>query len=63
MVATFYIYNSDINVDPNKKDSGKYNALHVACTASSDDDITEIVKLLIERYMYYTSYADINSLN
>ena len=36
--------------DPNKKDVGGCNALHLVCKASSDVNITEVVELLIERY-------------
>ena len=37
--------------DPKKKNNSGWNALHFVChKASSDVDITEVVKLLIERY-------------
>ena len=38
-------------IDPNtKKDDDGCSALHVACNNFTDGDITEVVKLLIERY-------------
>ena len=36
--------------DPNAKNDNDDNALHVACKNSSDEDISELVKLLVERY-------------
>ena len=36
-------------IDPNKKDSRGRNALHAACSAPSGIDITEMVKMLIDR--------------
>lgn len=41
--------------DPNAKNDHDDSALHVACSNSSDEDITEIVKLIIERY--YATYS------
>ena len=41
--------------DPNIKDSGGSNALHSACGASRDVNITEMVELLIERYYRFTN--------
>ena len=41
--------------DPNITDSKGYNALHGACGASHDVNITEMVELLIERYYHYTN--------
>ena len=43
-----------INItDPNKKDSRHWNALHAVCFDSLGVDITEMVKLLVERLLPY----------
>ena len=39
--------------DPNKVDGYGWNALHAACDASSSDaDTSDMVNLLIERYLF-----------
>ena len=40
-------------IDPNIKNSKGSNALHTACIASHDVNITEMMELLIERYYHY----------
>ena len=40
-------------IDPNITDSSSSNALHRACLASHDVNITKMVELLIERYYHY----------
>lgn len=40
-------------IDPNKNDSRNWNALHAACRGLSDVDVTEMMKILIERYQLY----------
>ena len=42
-------------IDPNIKSSTGSNALHSACIASHDVNITEMVELLIERYYHSTN--------
>ena len=42
-------------IDPNIKDAWGHNSLHIACIASHDVNITEMVELLIERYYHYTN--------
>ena len=39
-----------MSIDPNAKNLYGKSALHVTCSDSSDEDVAEIVKLLIERY-------------
>ena len=40
------------DIDPNtKKEEDGYSVLHVACNNSSDEDITELVKYILERYV------------
>ena len=39
-----------LSIDCNKKDVGGNNALHAACWSSTEEDITEMMKLLIDRY-------------
>ena len=46
LLMTLY---ATLPTDPNTKNDNDDNALHVACRNSSDEDISELVKLLIER--------------
>ena len=50
-------------IDPNKKDSEHRNALHAVCTDSLDVDITEMMKLLIERLLPYILIITFNYHN
>ena len=38
-------------IDPNMEDNHGRNALHLACNNFANIDITEMVKLLIQRYI------------
>lgn len=53
IVDTYLCWSWDetLPTDPNTKNDQGDSALHVACRNSSDEHITEIVKLFIERYM------------
>ena len=47
---TLMLILAHVFTDPNKKTSYGDNALHLVCKRSSGVDITEVVKLLIDRY-------------